>query len=143
MSNRTSSPSDHPWSGLRTQVTPAPDGGQNSRGPLSDGPHSSDHFYLPRPAADDLRALASSGAWQELQPEVDLVRVVLRRLLAYMDESAGALSPEEARRIAGLLFTGARTVALLLGKRPARPAETQDWMAAALGEMGEEVGREL
>lgn len=26
MSNRTSSPSDYPWSGLRTQVTPSPDG---------------------------------------------------------------------------------------------------------------------
>lgn len=101
------------------------------------------HLYLTQPAAGELRALAASAAGQDLQPEIDLTRVVLRRLMAYLDEAAEALSPEEARRIAGLLFTGARTVALLQGKRPARPAETQDWLAAALGEMGEELGREL
>ena len=109
-------------------LAPAPDGG---------------HFYLPRPTVDDLRALEAAGDGPDLQPEIDLTRVVLRRLMAYLDEAAEALSPEEARRIAGLLFTGARTVALLQGKRPARPAETQDWLAAALGEMGEEFGREL
>lgn len=111
-------------------------------GPLSSDPPAGGHFYLPDPAADDPRAPASS-AGQDLQPEIDMTRMVLRRLLAYLDESAGALSPEEARRIAGLLFTGARTVALLLGKPPVRPAETQKWLAAALGEMGEELGREL
>jgi hypothetical protein len=79
----------------------------------------------------------------DLRPEVEMVRVVLRRLLIHLDESAGELPPEEVRRVAGLLFTGARTVALLLGKRPLPAAETEAWMIEALRLMGEAVGREL
>ncbi len=82
----------------------------------------------------------------------------LQRVAADVHDRAGAMHQRPAsagevwntanvagveRRIAGLLFTGARTVALLLGKPPVRPAETQKWLAAALGEMGEELGREF
>ena len=70
-------------------------------------------------------------------PEVELVRLVLRRLLAHLDEGAGELPPEETRRVAALLFTGARTVALLLGKRPPPNPEMEEWMVKALREMGE------
>ena len=95
---------------------------------------SARHFYFPHPTADELAALGEDGAAADLRPEVALVRVVLRRLLALLDEGDD-LPPEELRRIAGLLFTGARTVAALLGHRAARPAEAQDWLNAALEEM--------
>ncbi|MEZ4541953.1 MAG: hypothetical protein R3C43_18420 [Chloroflexota bacterium] len=71
------------------------------------------------------------------------MRTVLRQLLAYLNESAGDMPPDELRRVSGLLFTGARTVALLLGKRPARPDDLADWMVAALKEMSDQYGREL
>ncbi len=92
------------------------------------------HFYFPHPTADELAALSDDGAAAGLMPEVALVRVVLRQLLALLD-TADDLPPEELRRISGLLFTGARTVAALLGHRAARPAEAQDWLNAALEEM--------
>jgi len=98
--------------------------------PLPDHPR---HFYFPHPTADELAALGDEGA-ADLRPEVALVRVVLRRLLALLDEGDD-LPPEELRRVAGLLFTGARTVAALLGQRAARPPEAQDWLNAALEEM--------
>ncbi|MCB8934770.1 MAG: hypothetical protein H6663_04830 [Candidatus Promineofilum sp.] len=101
------------------------------------------HFYLPAPAADALRALEADAPAGDLQSEIDLVRTVLRQLLAYLNESAGDMPPDELRRVSGLLFTGARTVALLLGKRPARPDDLADWMVAALKEMSDQYGREL
>ena len=79
--------------------------------------------------------LAATAEEPDLQPAVELVRLVLRRLLAHLDESAGELPPEETRRVAALLFTGARTVALLLGKRPPVTTDTEPWLAEALREM--------
>lgn len=107
------------------------------------GPQSPGHLYFPRPTAADQSVLAATATELDLRPEIDLARVVLRRLMAHLEESGGELSPEELRRVAGLVFTGARTVAMLLGKRPARPEDAQQWMVAALAEMGEMVGREL
>ncbi len=98
--------------------------------------HDARHFYFPHPTADELAALDGDGPAADLMAEVALVRVVLRRLLAVLD-AAGDLPPDELRRVAGLLFTGARTVAALLGHRAARPAEAQDWLNAALEEMAE------
>ncbi len=92
------------------------------------------HFYFPHPTADERAALGDGGAAADLTPEVALVRVVLRRLLALLD-AADDLPPEEMRRVAGLVFTGAHTVAALLGHRAVRPAEAQDWLNAALEEM--------
>ncbi len=101
------------------------------------------HFYFPRPTSAEQRVLAATAEAPDLRPEVELVRVVLRQLLVYLNESAGELPPEEVRRVAGLLFTGARTVALLLGKRPLPAAETEAWMADALRLMGDQYGRDL
>lgn len=110
---------------------------------LTTDPLTTDHVYFPRPTAADQRVIAATAEEPDLRPEVELVRVVLRRLLAHLDETAGELPPEEVRRVAGLLFSGARTVALLLGKRPLNPVETEAWMVEALRLMGEAVGREL
>jgi hypothetical protein len=94
-----------------------------------------DHFYFPEPTADELRALAAGELEPDLTPEVALVRVVLRRLLAYLDSAAGELPPEELRRISSLVFSGARTVAHLLGQKSARPEEAQEWLAGVIDEM--------
>ncbi len=105
--------------------------------PLSPSPLPTDHLYFPRPTAAEQRVLAATADEPDLLPEVELVRLVLRRLLAHLDEGAGELPPEETRRVAALLFTGARTVALLLGKRPPPNPEMEEWMVKALREMGE------
>lgn len=106
--------------------------------PFSSSPPPGDHLYFPRPTAAEQRVLAATADEPDLLPEVELVRLVLRRLLTHLDESAGELPVEEVRRVAALLFTGARTVALLLGKRaPTRP-ETEAWLAEALREMRED-----
>lgn len=102
-----------------------------------------DNFYFPRPTAADLPVLAATGPDAGLRPEVDLVRVVLRRLVAYLDENTGDLPPEELRRVAALVFSGARTVAMLAGKHAARPAEVEPWLLEALRHMGKDYGREL
>jgi hypothetical protein len=111
--------------------------------PLHNDPLNTDHFYFPRPTAADQRVIEGTAEPPDLRPEIDLVRVVLRRLLAYLDETAGELSPEEVRRVSGLVFTGARTVALLVGKRPTRPPDMEAWLQDVLREMGEKYGQEL
>ena len=118
-----------------------PAAGDASR-PTTD-PLDTDHFYFPRPTAADQRVIEGTAELPDLRPEIDLVRVVLRRLLAYLDETAGELSPEEVRRVSGLVFTGARTVALLVGKRPTRPPDMEAWLQDVLREMGEKYEREL
>lgn len=104
---------------------------------------SSPHFYFPAPTADEQDALDDAGLEANLRPEVILVRVVLRRLLAYLDENAGQLPPDELRRVAGLVFSGARTVAQLLNHQTTNTVEAQQWLAAALAEMSSGLPVEL
>ena len=113
------------------------------RPPTSGELPSPGHFYFPHPTPADQRVLEAAGPEAGLRPEMDLVRVVLRRLLAYLDEAAGELPPEELRRVSGLVFTGARTVALLAGKDAARPKEIESWLADALAEIGRQHNLEL
>ena len=104
---------------------------------------SSPNFYFPAPTADEQDALDDAGLEANLRPEVVLVRVVLRRLLAYLDENAGQLPPDELRRVAGLVFSGARTVAQLLNHQTTNTVEAQQWLAAALAEMSSGLPVEL
>ena len=85
-------------------------------------------LYLAGASAEELSWLATSGADAGLRPEVALVRLVLRRLLATFNERSAELPPDELRRIAGLVFTGARTVAQLLGRKDAAADEVQEWI---------------
>lgn len=102
-----------------------------------DGPKNSpwSNFYFPAPTVGELKAMDDAGLEADLRPEVVLVRVVLRRLLAYLTDSAGELPPDELRRVAGLVFSGARTVAQLLNHQSAHADDAQQWLAAALAEM--------
>jgi hypothetical protein len=103
----------------------------------------SPNFYFPAPTADEQHALDDAGLEDDLRPEVVLVRVVLRRLLAYLDENAGQLPPDELRRVAGLVFSGARTVAQLLNHKSARSDDAQQWLNAALAELSSGLPQEL
>ncbi len=105
------------------------------------GPYSPS-FYFPTPTAEEQDALDDSIE-ADLRPEVVLVRVVLKRLLAYLDENAGDLPPDELRRVAGLVFSGARTVAQLLNHKSANTTDAQRWLTAALAEMSSDLPQEL
>ncbi len=81
--------------------------------------------HLPGYWAWELAELELDGLSPDLRQEVQTVRVVILRLLRLWDNPAQPLAPEEARRLATLIFSGARTVAHLLsrqtGRKPTRP----------------------
>lgn len=80
----------------------------------------------------------------DLRPELGVVRDVMRRLLRLWDREGEDIGLEEARKLAGLLFNGARTVAVLLFHQSRRPGnaddDIQNWLAEALEEMTRERG---
>lgn len=100
------------------------------------------HFYFPHPTSGEAQAAAASELGADLQAEITLVRVMLRRLMAHLEASAEELPPEEVRRLAGLVFTGARTVAHLLGQRSAKPDEARAWMDSVMAAFAETRGEE-
>ena len=53
------------------------------------------------------------------------------------------MPPDELRRVAGLVFSGARTVAQLLNHQTTNTVEAQQWLAAALAEMSSGLPVEL
>lgn len=81
----------------------------------------------------------------DLRPELGVVRDVMRRLLRLWDRQGDAIAPDEARKLAGLLFNGARTVAVLLFHQSRRPGGEDDgiqrWLAEALEELTRGEGR--
>ncbi|MBP9502053.1 MAG: hypothetical protein KBF17_07840 [Candidatus Promineofilum sp.] len=101
------------------------------------------HFYFYNPTADESQALQTGFPGPDLQPEIDLVRIVLRRLMGVLDDPTAELSVEETRRLAGVVFSGARTVALLIDRHTARAGEMRQWLAEALVVLGDERGIEL
>ncbi len=98
--------------------------------------------YLLGFAPEELDQLESKGLSPDLNREVQTVRVVLLRLLQLWGDPTQATNPEEARRLAALIFSGARTVAHLLS-RPTKAAGTADWLARALSEIGGKHGIDL
>jgi hypothetical protein len=94
-------------------------------------------------SAEELRWLEENDPGEGLRPEVALVRLVLRRLLAVVTDGSAELPPDELRRIAGLVFTGARTVAQLLGKKDAASKDAQEWLDAALKDISAHYGLKL
>ena len=97
---------------------------------------------LPGYWAWELAELELDGLSADLRQEVQQVRVVILRLLRLWDNPAQPLAPEEARRLATLLFSGARTVAHLLN-RQTKEGDGQDWLAQVLDELGGKYGVNL
>jgi hypothetical protein len=77
-------------------------------------------------------------SWTELagdssvKDELALVRTVLSRLMDRLNDPTYVLLPEDLRRLTGLIFTGARTVAQLLTQQAGTNKETQAWLGQAL-----------
>lgn len=95
---------------------------------------------LPGLADADLDA---QDAADHLRHELAVVRKVLRQLAALLDDPEAALSPEETRRVAALVFSGARTVAQLMAVQARQPGHGQDWLDRALEKVGHELDLEL
>lgn len=91
----------------------------------------------------ELMALEQSDEVGDLRPEIEMVRGVLRRLLRWFGDAESEVSPEEARRLSSLIFTGARTVALLLSRQPDQADDLQQWLNKALDALSDEYGLEL
>lgn len=98
-------------------------------------------LFLPF-AAEELAQLDSDGLSPDLSREVQTVRVVVLRLLGLWGDPAQEISAEEARRLAALIFSGARTVAHLLS-RQTKEGSGQEWLAQVLDELGGKYGVNL
>lgn len=132
-----------PLPGLRPDPCdqPAPQPAPAVQHPAPDAPEAHQP-HLPGYWAWELAELELDGLSPDLRQEVQMVRVVILRLLRLWDNPAQPLPPEEARRLATLIFSGARTVAHLLA-RQTKEADGQDWLATALDELGEKYGIKL
>lgn len=98
--------------------------------------------YLPGFAPEELAQLDSDGLSPNLNREVQTVRVVVLRLMGLWDDPTQEISAEEARRLAALIFSGARTVAHLLS-RQTKEGSGQEWLAQVLDELGGKYGLNL
>ena len=123
-------------------VRPPADSPARPPEPPDSGPPAAIQPYLPTFAPEELDELELDGLSPDLRREVQAVRVVMLRLLRLWNDPAQPVAAEEARRLAALVFSGARTVAHLLS-RPTKDAGTTDWFAQALEAMGDKHGLEL
>jgi hypothetical protein len=82
---------------------------------------------------------------QDLRFELAIVRQVMDRLLRLWDEQGPSLNPVEGRRLASLIFNGARTAAILQYHQQRLPGRGDDqaWLASALAALGERHELEL
>ena len=98
--------------------------------------------YLPGLSPQELDALELEGLAPDLQRELQEVRLVMYRLLRLWDDAEPPLSSEEARRLATLVFSGARTVAHLLNQQ-AGSGDARGWLKGALDQVAAEYDIDL
>lgn len=97
----------------------------------------------PRPRPVSTAQLAPVDTSRTLAGELAVVRHVLQRLVERLDEPAFALETDELRQLAGLIFSGARTVAYLLQQQSGSDANALDWLDEALDALKKRYGVEL
>ena len=112
------------------------------RKPTVDDEPKATQLYLPGFRAEELDQLELEGLSPNLSHEVQTVRVVMLRLLGLWADPTQPISAEEARRLAALIFSGARTVSHLLS-RQTKEGSGQEWLAQVLAELGEKYGVNL
>lgn len=98
-------------------------------------PAARQHPYAAGLTSAELSLLVENGPAADLSAELALVRAVLIRLLARLDDPAYVLLPDDLRQLASLIFSGARTVATLLRQQQAGEGDLQPWLARALDEL--------
>lgn len=106
-------------------------------------PDAPTHLYQSGLTREELLLLTGPDAAADLSAELALVRAVLMRLLARLDDPAYVLLPSDLRQLAGLIFSGARTVAQLLRQHQSEAGESQAWLDQALDELAASSGIEL
>ncbi len=75
--------------------------------------------------------MAASSS-RTLAGELVVVRLVLQRLVEQLDQSEFGGEADELRKLAALIFSGARTVAYLLQQQSGHNAGAPDWLEEAL-----------
>lgn len=106
-------------------------------------PAAATTLYAAGLTAGELALLAESESSHDLSSELALVRAVLLRLLARLDDPAYVLLPSDLRQLAGLIFSGARTVAQLLRQQQGDAGDAQPWLQSALDEIAAATGYDL
>lgn len=100
--------------------------------------------YHPRMEPNDPTTHEPDMTDKDLKFELAIVRQVMDRLLRLWDEQGSTLGTVEGRRLASLIFNGARTAAILLYHQQRLPGREDDqaWLASALAALGDryEVG---
>ncbi|HOU42422.1 MAG TPA: hypothetical protein PK829_14235 [Promineifilum sp.] len=99
--------------------------------------------HLPGLLPQELDVLELEGLAPDLQHELQEVRLVMYRLLRLWDDAEPPLAPEEARRLAALVFTGARTVAHLLNHQAGAGGDARGWLKGALDQVAADYGLDL
>lgn len=80
---------------------------------------------------------------QSLAGELSVVRQVLQRLVDRLYDPQLFLEAEELRKVAALIFSGARTVAYLLQQQRGHESDVPDWLDEALDALSADYGAEL
>lgn len=99
--------------------------------------------HLPGLLPQGLDVLEMKGLAPDLQGELQEVRLVMYRLLLLWNNTAQPLTPEEARRLAALVFTGARTVAHLLNQQASSGSDARGWLKGALDQLAGDYDLDL
>ena len=102
-----------------------------SGGPVAAGEPLATQPRLPHMSDEELDAL-EDDAVPSVERELHVVRQVLQRLVKLMDDPEQPPTPEEARRLAAVVFSGTRTVAYLLNQRAAAGDGAQEWLKRTL-----------
>ncbi len=118
---------------------------QGAGAPTANNNAAKHGFYSKTFTNEELADLVKFAQDDGLTEEIALSRVMLRRLMNYLNNDT--LSSEEIAAIAPLAFTGTRTVAKLLRDARALSGKSADGLlnaiGAALDELGTEWGVEL
>jgi hypothetical protein len=93
-----------------------------------------------QPAVPDAEATVDA---KDLSGKLALVRRVLHRLVARVDEGGPDIPIEELRALAGLIFVGAKTAAQLLAQQPSDDDRLQSWLSSALDALAGDRGVDL
>jgi len=114
-------------------LTVGPETARRSRGDIS--------FYNRQLTPEELNDLIAFSGDPTLADEIAVSRVVLRRLLAVLQDEDD-LSVRELTRIASMVFNGSRAVATLLRDERALSGEAADGIAGAIGHALDELATE-
>ena len=100
-------------------------------------------FYRSALTPQEVADLINHATETSIEDEIGIVRVMMRRLLTYLQQPDGHQLPFEAlTAVAPLVYRGARTVAYMLNQTDGRRG-FDDIMQDVLDDLAEELGADL